>query len=331
MTPISSPITRPSSTGDGSNVPFPSIESPPGPLPNPISDPSTHPNNIMLQRAKELRRVEFLATYGDYAGRLFETIREVAMEQKRSLPKTVAALGNALFHEARNGGGKNTEIVKDCACVLHNEGYDVDMSLSMMAIELYTRRNEVCHAAVGSKTLRVQSEAWHEIIESDMVGISKNLPEHYATYRAIAPRLVTFYRDSHVRKRTKKMADTHSQVMVPNLSGMMAIQRERAFEQGEFRQPDISPTSTRKKAISNPMPFDARKRKASDSPKPTQAPKKPRAAPEDAYLRVLRDFNRELEELHEISAGKAQEVREKARADIRAAVENKGRGNKKRK
>lgn len=41
----------------------------------------------------------------------------------------------------------------DCAGVLHDEGYDVDMSLAMMAIEVYTKRNEVCHA-IGSKAIR---------------------------------------------------------------------------------------------------------------------------------------------------------------------------------
>ena len=81
------------------------------------------------------KRIEFLATYGDYAGRLFETIKEVAMERKRPLSKPVAALRNAMFHEARNGGGKNTGIVRDCAGVMHNEGYDVDTSLAMMALD----------------------------------------------------------------------------------------------------------------------------------------------------------------------------------------------------
>lgn len=46
-----------------------------------------------------------------------------------------------------------THIVWDCAGVLHDEGYDVDMSLAMMAIEVYTKRNEVCHA-IGSKAIR---------------------------------------------------------------------------------------------------------------------------------------------------------------------------------
>ena len=99
------------------------------------------------------------------------------------------------------------------------------------------------------------------------------------------------------------------------LSGMATVQRERAFEQGDFRQPDMAPAPGRRKVMSNPMPFDASKRKASDSPTPAPALKKPRATTADAYLRVLRDFNRELEELHEISAREAQDVLEKAHVE----------------
>lgn len=107
------------------------------------------------------------------------------------------------------------------------------------------------------------------------------------------------------------MADARPEAMVPNLSGMATIQRERALEQGQFRQSHMAPTPGRRKAMSNPTPFNASKRKTSDSPTPAPAPKKPRTAGEDAYLRILRDFNREIEEPREISAGKAQDVLEK--------------------
>lgn len=94
--------------------------------------------------------------------------------------------------------------------------------------------------------------------------------------------------------------------MVPNLSGMVTVQRERAFEQGDFRQPDMAPTPGRKKVMSSPIPFDASKRKASDSPTSAPALKKPRTAPADSYLRVLRDFNREIEELRDTRAGEVR-------------------------
>lgn len=75
---------------------------------------------------------------------------------------------------------------------------------------------------------------------------------------------------------------------MPNLSGLAAIQRERAFE-GEFRD-DVG-TYSRAHAASDPLPV--KKRKASDSPE--GSPAKKHAT--DGYLRVLRDFNEEIEEL----------------------------------
>lgn len=145
-----------------------------------------------------------------------------------------------------------------------------------MAIEIYTRWNEVGHAAVGSKTLQVRSEAWHEITESNMVRISKNLPEHYTTYRAIAPWLVTFYRDSHVWKRTgKKMADISQ--TIPNWAKWRPFNGRGLLKQGQFRLREVTPTSGRRKAISGPMLWNARERKTSDSPTPAPGIQKSRA------------------------------------------------------
>lgn len=54
--PITSPITQPSPAGDDTTEPFPLVRPFLDDLPNPISDPSTNPNNIILQPVKELRR-----------------------------------------------------------------------------------------------------------------------------------------------------------------------------------------------------------------------------------------------------------------------------------
>lgn len=56
MTPITSPITQPSPAGDDTTEPFPPVRPFLDDLPNPISDPATNPNNIILQPVKELRR-----------------------------------------------------------------------------------------------------------------------------------------------------------------------------------------------------------------------------------------------------------------------------------
>lgn len=61
------------------------------------------------------------------------------------------------------------------------------------------------------------------------------------------------------------------------LSEMASVQRERAFEQGQFRLQEVTPTSGRKKAISDPMLWNARERKTSDSPKPAPGIQKSRA------------------------------------------------------
>jgi len=39
----------------------------------------------------------------------------------------------------KTGGGKKTDIVRDCVEVLLREGYDIDESLAQLAIEIYTR------------------------------------------------------------------------------------------------------------------------------------------------------------------------------------------------
>ena len=131
----------------------------------------------------------------------------------------------------------------------------------MMAIEIYTERNEVCHASLG----------WNGIIDNDLVGISKNLPKHYTTYREIAPRLVTFYRDSMSTRRMgkKQIADRPSAGHGSQLERHGDHSAERAFEQGQSRQPHMAPTPGRGKAMSNVTPFNA-----SDSPIPAPAPKK---------------------------------------------------------
>ena len=46
-----------------------------------------------------------------------------------------------------------------------------------LSIEIYTRQNEVCHATTGSKALQVNSELWHELIDSDLAGISADLAD----------------------------------------------------------------------------------------------------------------------------------------------------------
>lgn len=61
--------------------------------------------------------------------------------------------------------------MRDCVEILRRSGDDSDENIAQLAIEIYTRRNEVCYAAAGSKTLRVNSEPWHELIDYSLAGI----------------------------------------------------------------------------------------------------------------------------------------------------------------
>ena len=119
----------------------------------------------------ELHRVSFLANYGDYAGCLFDRLRAIALEKGMQLPRTVTACQTALHKEEKEGGGRNIKMLESCVQRLRDEGYDVGQSLAHDAIELYTRTSEVCHAAAGSKAIRIGSNQWHNLIDQDIANL----------------------------------------------------------------------------------------------------------------------------------------------------------------
>lgn len=184
------------------------------------------------------------------------------------------------------------KMLESCVQMLREDGYDVDRSLAHDAIKLYAHRNEVCHAAAGRKAIRIGSEQWHNLIDTDIANLGEALPTRYRHCQQNVLRLFHFYRGLHLDPKStaqKKAIPEPRKTPVPNLSGLGVIQRERAFEEGEFRE-DLD-THSRPHATSDPLP--AKKRKASESPKGSPAKKQAT----DAYLRVLRDFNQEIEEL----------------------------------
>lgn len=80
--------------------------------------------------------MHFTATYGEYAGRLFESIGKLSHRAAKAFSINSDSTDKRGF---KTGGGKKTDIVRDCVEVLLREGYDIDESLAQLAIEIYTR------------------------------------------------------------------------------------------------------------------------------------------------------------------------------------------------
>lgn len=126
-------------------------------------------------------------------------------------------------------------MLESCVRLLREDGSDVDASLARDAIELYTHRNEVCHAAVGSKAAKIASKQWHDLLDVDMAKLEEALSARYCHCRRNILRPLGFYRACHLDTKPtsqRKAIPEPRKTPMTNLSGIAVIQRERAFEQG---------------------------------------------------------------------------------------------------
>ncbi|KAF4248928.1 hypothetical protein CNMCM8980_004775 [Aspergillus fumigatiaffinis] len=94
-------------------------------------------------------RLAFLVRLGDYAGRLWKCLRKASITLKDELPDRVGAFKKMLDVEGKYGDGEYGATLRACVNYLRQHGMDVDEETARLAIQIYTERNEACHAEVG--------------------------------------------------------------------------------------------------------------------------------------------------------------------------------------
>ncbi|GAQ10707.1 hypothetical protein ALT_8028 [Aspergillus lentulus] len=141
-------------------------------------------------------RLEFLVHLGDYAGRLWKCLRKASIALKDELPDRVGAFNERLIVEGKYGRGAYADTLLACVNYLRQHGMDVDEETARLAIQIYTERNEACHAEVGNPNIAGNSRALAEAIDRDIEMLSQVLPEDQVPNRKYLERLMHFYRDS---------------------------------------------------------------------------------------------------------------------------------------
>ncbi|KAF7178678.1 hypothetical protein CNMCM7691_007492 [Aspergillus felis] len=136
-------------------------------------------------------RLEFLVLLGDYAGRLWKCLRKASIALKDDLPDRVGAFNERLIVEGKYGRGAYGDALLACVNYLRQHDMDVDEETARLAIQIYTERNEACHAEVGNPNIAGNSRALGEAIDRDIAMLSQVLPEDQVPNRKNLERLIT--------------------------------------------------------------------------------------------------------------------------------------------
>lgn len=311
------------------------------------------PEDIYEDSAESVRRYHFLHRLGDYAGRLWNRLREAESSpaRKSAIDGRVARFRDKLTEESQYSSPEarsNTKALEDAVEHLQQQGYEVDLEMAKLAILVYSKRNEVCHAKVGAEK---DPRRWTEFLHVDLDSLQQILPDsQFRHYYSTWQRIIRFYEASQGRqaprhKDDRTEAHRQSADTFPDLRSATTPERAQAFQGGAFhaqlqsisrtpedRKPHTPYLTRTRSSMSDLIPYCPRKRSASGSPDPdggthgiednkTASPRQPfLAAFGDATDSViLRNLHEELKAIYDKNPGAGRRALEGALQGVRKA------------
>ncbi|OJJ38140.1 hypothetical protein ASPWEDRAFT_734279 [Aspergillus wentii DTO 134E9] len=316
------------------------------------SAPLTGANKIKLEYDK-VSHLQFYAAYGDYAGCVFNHLKKVAKEDVgTSLPEKVGLLRQKLLCDSdvtsvKEGPVANT--VRECIRILQERKFDINLQMACLAIDIYAKRNEFCHAEVGRVNAAKDHSRWTGLIKTDIDNLPGTLPDSYVTYGA-KEREKTSTRDrawAHLQRHRKP------ERAEPYLYGLAEDQQRRAFDLGDFGErayaiartnADWKPktvypipgTGDRKRPISDPTAYISKRQRVigslssegchSEIVDNTRACDPTHSQADVESFRASWRVNEKMEALRKLNAGKACVAWKSMEAVVDAALAAMGAG-----
>lgn len=234
-----------------------------------------------LDSAQEtIRLVLFAIKYGDYAGRIWNWVRFASFRTSKAMPDKVVTAWKHLEEERRLGGGQTSRTLKECIRILKGDGLRVNQKMAELAIQLYARRNKLCHGK-------------HERGDSvkDARDVDRHIPDEQREDGKHWERMVKLWdaagewlKDDlaqRAQQRDQRASDNSYSRFLANAPSSVSVHEQNEFRQaidnrlrreeldlfidGGARRPK-TPYRTRMSARSDVAPYVDRKRKVSLSP-----------------------------------------------------------------
>ncbi|KAF9887311.1 hypothetical protein FE257_010306 [Aspergillus nanangensis] len=247
------------------------------------------PENI-LDPAAKVREYQMLHRLGDYAGRLWYCLRK-ACHPDYVIDERVVLFRDKLTEESKDSLSSEQHSIKalsESVDFLQTRGYDVDLEMAKLAILVYSKRNVICHAKAGLRSIQTNSRLLNEAVNAEINSLQQILPDsQFRHYYETWQRLLRFYevtKDGKIPGRNDDRAEAHRQSgnvsKTPDLRLLSTPARDRAFKKRSFdaevqmssrspmdRKPHTPYRRTRS-SVSDTVPYLVRKRSASGSPDP---------------------------------------------------------------
>ncbi|PYI36228.1 hypothetical protein BP00DRAFT_321787, partial [Aspergillus indologenus CBS 114.80] len=225
-----------------------------------------------------------LLTHGDYAGRLWNCLVQISRaKDMRSLNSRVAPFRDKLNQESLDpfGRQRNIELLEECVRRLRLQGFDVDLEMAKLAILVYGKRNEVCHAEIGKPGVQNDRARMWQVIEHDKNQLPEALPNLQLPYHTTWQRILTLYGDTQGWINHKPGSGFARPLPEPDLSLRPdKASRRRAFDKRECGDRVDAVFQTFKERIpvtSCPVSSQTRTRHSVSDPTPYILPEKRRA------------------------------------------------------
>ncbi|RAH47953.1 uncharacterized protein BO95DRAFT_429989 [Aspergillus brunneoviolaceus CBS 621.78] len=309
-------------------------------------------NAASLDRIQELKRQTLLLTHGDYAGRLWNCLVEVSKRRDmRRLPYRVAQFRDKLIQESSDPSGRQPHIeqLEECVRHLQRQSFDVDLGMAKLAILVYSRRNEVCHAAVGKPDVSKDLAKLWQVIDHDKEHLPEALPDDQLLYHTTWQRILTFYGSSQSwinlkpgTRFARPLPEPDFRLRPDKASRVRAFDNrecgdrvDAVFQTFKERIPVTSrPVSSQTRArhsVSDPTPYILpRKRRASGSPDSeggglgsTAAERLPTVAfGNDVDTRQFQAFYEDLRTLYDKDPERGRKALEGARRVVTREIAN---------
>ncbi|GKZ38272.1 hypothetical protein AbraIFM66950_010373 [Aspergillus brasiliensis] len=302
------------------------------------------PNDIALDETERYQRQQLLLELGDYAGRIFNLLREAASALGYRLPTRVGQLKDKISEEIRVSSeepGPYIKIIGDSISYLQENGLDVDLQMVRLAILVYNKRNRVCHARVGDPEIASQPGLLNGVIRSDKNRLRQILPNSHLSYCTTWYKIMDTYGASQgkdIVKLVPKSDDTPT-LPGPDFKRLHVNVRSRTFHKRVFgdrirslvrtdedRKP-MTPYQSLARHHSDPTPYTSFKRTASGCPiteggiKSTGGRLPPAVAfGEAADARTFQDLYGDLVDLFDKDAGRARKALQDARRVVSKAL-----------
>ena len=221
------------------------------------------PCRELVQVKEELKELKFLCQVGDYAGRVFNDLKERWCGP--NAPRRADILAQEL-KIAGPGSAISNAFEKTVSYLPYEDWFEGQMcaDTAKLAVHAYSERNLACHSdSIQRKTVG----DWHGLgqqISEDLARLREILPDSRVTYETDWRHIINYYRDRYIRQNPEGAWEPLSAEAFPcdpskptDVRTLPLYLQHRLFNEGDFRDPVL-------------VEFDAWGRRGATRSDPTQ-------------------------------------------------------------